>query len=457
MAKSKGKILIVDDDEYVLLSIKLLMEQQYETVTTTFTPQQIPALLDRHTYDAVLLDMNFRKGDTASTEGLFWLRKIKATHPETQVILMTAYGEIDLAVEAMKEGAIDFVAKPWENEKLNATVANAVALSTEKRNVKQLKSKQRTISSAIDSQYPTLVGHSASIQNILKVVDKVSGTHADVLILGENGTGKEVLARTIHRNSTRAEEVFISVDLGSLSDTLFESELFGHKKGAFTDAKEDRLGRIEAAHGGTLFLDEIGNLSAGLQSKLLSFLQSRQVVRVGTNHPVEVDVRVICATNSDLHSLVKEGQFREDLLYRINTVEITMPPLRERPEDVPMLAEYFFNLFCRKYQKQIQPLDDRVTKLLQQNPWPGNIRELQHALERAVIMNDTGILSEVDFQNLKSAEAHPTDFDELNLEKVEAWAIRTAIKKHHGNVSHAARELGLSRGALYRRIERYGI
>lgn len=457
MSKSKGKILIVDDDEYVLLSIKLLMEQQYETVTTTFTPQQIPALLDRHTYDAVLLDMNFRKGDTASTEGLFWLRKIKATHPETQVILMTAYGEIDLAVEAMKEGAIDFVAKPWENEKLNATVANAVALSTEKRNVKQLKSKQRTISSAIDSQYPTLVGHSASIQNILKVVDKVSGTHADVLILGENGTGKEVLARTIHRNSTRAEEVFISVDLGSLSDTLFESELFGHKKGAFTDAKEDRLGRIEAAHGGTLFLDEIGNLSAGLQSKLLSFLQSRQVVRVGTNHPVEVDVRVICATNSDLHSLVKEGQFREDLLYRINTVEITMPPLRERPEDVPMLAEYFFNLFCRKYQKQIQPLDDRVTKLLQQNPWPGNIRELQHALERAVIMNDTGILSEVDFQNLKSAEAHPTDFDELNLEKVEAWAIRTAIKKHHGNVSHAARELGLSRGALYRRIERYGI
>ncbi|MGE0771145.1 MAG: sigma-54-dependent transcriptional regulator [Cyclobacteriaceae bacterium] len=457
MAKSKGKILIVDDDEYVLLSIKLLMEQQYETVTTTFTPQQIPALLDRHTYDAVLLDMNFRKGDTASTEGLFWLRKIKATHPETQVILMTAYGEIDLAVEAMKEGAIDFVAKPWENEKLNATVANAVALSTEKRNVKQLKSKQRTISSAIDSQYPTLVGHSASIQNILKVVDKVSGTHADVLILGENGTGKEVLARTIHRNSTRAEEVFISVDLGSLSDTLFESELFGHKKGAFTDAKEDRLGRIEAAHGGTLFLDEIGNLSAGLQSKLLSFLQSRQVVRVGTNHPVEVDVRVICATNSDLHSLVKEGQFREDLLYRINTVEITMPPLRERPEDVPMLAEYFFNLFCRKYQKQIQPLDDRVTKLLQQNPWPGNIRELQHALERAVIMNDTGVLSEVDFQNLKSAEAHPTDFDELNLEKVEAWAIRTAIKKHHGNVSHAARELGLSRGALYRRIERYGI
>lgn len=457
MAKSKGKILIVDDDEYVLLSLKLLIEQQYETVTTTFTPQQIPALLDRQAYDAVLLDMNFRKGDTASTEGLFWLRKIKATHPETQVILMTAYGEIDLAVEAMKEGAIDFVVKPWENEKLNATVANAVALSTEKRNVKQLKSKQRTISSAIDSQYPTLVGRSASIQNILKVVDKVSGTHADVLILGENGTGKEVLARTIHRNSTRADEVFISVDLGSLSDTLFESELFGHKKGAFTDAKEDRLGRIEAAHGGTLFLDEIGNLSAGLQSKLLSFLQSRQVVRVGTNHPVDVDVRVICATNSDLHSLVKEGQFREDLLYRINTVEITMPPLRERPEDVPLLAEYFFNFFCRKYQKQIQPLDDRVTKLLQQNPWPGNIRELQHALERAVIMNDTGLLSEADFQNPKSEAVHPADFDELNLEKVEAWAIRTAIKKHHGNVSHAAKELGLSRGALYRRIERYGI
>lgn len=457
MAKKSGKILIVDDDEYVLLSIKMLLEQQYATVVTTFTPQQIPALMDRNGFDVVLLDMNFRQGDTSSNEGLFWLRKIISDYPETQVILMTAYGEINLAVETIKEGACDFVVKPWENEKLTATVSNAIALSNEKKKVRQLKSRQKIISSSIDSQYPPIIGNSEQITTILKTAEKVSGTNADVLILGDNGTGKEVLARTIHRQSNRADEVFINVDLGSLSDLLFESELFGHKKGAFTDAKEDRIGRIEAAHGGTLFLDEIGNLAPGLQSKMLSFLQSRQITRVGSNEPVEVDVRVICATNSDLHKLVKAGEFREDLLYRINTVEITMPPLRERPDDIPLLADHFLKVFSRKYQKQIGALGKEVVEVLKRYPWPGNIRELQHAMERAVIMNDSGELAAHDFRFQPSDRERSADFDDLNLEKVEAWAIRTAIRKHNGNVSHAAKELGLSRGSLYRRIQRYGI
>ncbi|MEQ8424756.1 MAG: sigma-54 dependent transcriptional regulator, partial [Cyclobacteriaceae bacterium] len=272
-----------------------------------------------------------------------------------------------------------------------------------------------------------------------------------------NGTGKEVIARNIHRKSNRADEVFISVDLGSLSEQLFESELFGHKKGAFTDAKEDRTGRIEAANGGTLFLDEIGNLSPSLQSKLLTFLQSRQITKVGTNDAIDVDVRIICATNCDLVSLVREGKFREDLLYRINTVELTIPPLRERPLDTVLLAQYYLTIFNKKYQKNITELDESVAKHLQKHLWPGNVRELQHAIERAVIMNENGSFSVNDFHFLLNENTNKASFENYNLEKVEAWAIKNAIKKHNGNISHAAKELGLSRGALYRRMQRYDI
>jgi len=457
MAKSNSKILIADDDEMVLLSLKLLLEQKYSEIHTTNDPKRIPALARQINFDVALLDMNFRQGDTSSTEGLFLLRHMVEHHPETQVILMTAYGEIQLAVEAIKEGARDFIVKPWENEKLQTTIANAISLSTEKKKVRQLQSKQKTISAALDSQYPAIVGESSAMQEILQMVEKISSTDADVLILGENGTGKEVIARNIHRKSHRANEVFISVDLGALSEQLFESELFGHKKGAFTDAKEDRTGRIEAAMGGTLFLDEIGNLSLPLQSKLLTFLQSRQITKVGTNDPVNVDVRIICATNCNLQNLVKDGAFREDLLYRINTVELTIPPLRERPDDIPLLVKHYLNSFSKKYQKNISAIDKKVEEHLQKHHWPGNVRELQHAIERAVIMNESGYFSVSDFQFLSSDNSSNTSFDNYNLEIVEAWAIKKAIKKHGGNISHAAKELGLSRGSLYRRMQRYGI
>ncbi|MEZ4947384.1 MAG: sigma-54 dependent transcriptional regulator [Cyclobacteriaceae bacterium] len=457
MAKSNAKILIADDDDMVLLSIKLLLEQKYTEIHTTNDPKRIPSLARQINFDVALLDMNFRQGDTSSTEGLFLLRHLVENHPETQVILMTAFGEIQLAVEAIKEGAMDFIVKPWENEKLQTTIANAVSLSTEKRKVRQLQSKQRTITAAVDSQYPAIIGNATPMREILQMVDKISGTDADILILGENGTGKEVIARNIHRKSNRADEVFISVDLGALSELLFESELFGHKKGAFTDAKEDRVGRIEAANGGTLFLDEIGNLSLPLQSKLLTFLQSRQITRVGTNNPIDVDVRIICATNCNLQKLVKQNQFREDLLYRINTVEITIPPLRERSDDILLLSNHYLKSYSKKYQKNISPIDNTLESHLQKHNWPGNVRELQHAIERAVIMNESGALTINDFQFLSPDNNKNPTFDNYNLEAVEAWAIKNAIKKHHGNISHAAKELGLSRGSLYRRMQRYGI
>lgn len=456
MSKSNAKILIADDDEMVLLSIKLLLEQKYKEVHVTTDPKRIPSLARQVNFDVALLDMNFRQGDTSSTEGLFLLRHMVEHHPETQVVLMTAYGEIQLAVEAIKEGALDFIVKPWENEKLQTTIANAVSLCTEKRKVRQLQSKQKTITSAFDSQYPPIIGNSSAMKEILNMVKKISETDADILILGENGTGKEVIARNIHRKSNRSEEVFISVDLGALSELLFESELFGHKKGSFTDAKEDRIGRIEAANGGTLFLDEIGNLSLPLQSKLLTFLQSRQITRVGTNVPIDVDVRIICATNGNLQQLVKENKFREDLLYRINTVELIVPPLRERADDIPLLAKYYLEVFSKKYQKKIASIEEAET-LLQKHNWPGNVRELQHAIERAVIMNEGGNFTTHDFQFLSSDNKNTPTFDNYNLERVEEWAIKNAIKKHSGNISHAANELGLSRGSLYRRMQRYGI
>lgn len=457
VSKTNATILIVDDDEFVLLSLKLLLEQQYRHVITTSDPNRIPALADQFNPNLILLDMNFRQGDTSSNEGLFWLRHILKHYEDTQVILMTAYGEIQVAVGAIKEGAFDFIVKPWDNDNIQTNISNAISLGREKREVRTLRSRQKTLSSAIDSQYPRLIGESTAIQEIQNTIDKVSGTDADILILGENGTGKEVIARNIHRQSHRASEVFISVDLGSLSESLFESELFGHKKGAFTDAKEDRVGRIEAANGGTLFLDEIGNLSLQLQSKLLTFLQSRKITRVGTNTPIEVDVRIICATNCNLNQLVKEKKFREDLYFRINTVELVAPPLRERIVDIAILASHYLTQFSAKYQKRIKAINKIALESLQKYAWPGNVRELQHAIERAVIMNENGTLDAKDFHFLSADNNEAPYFDNYNLEKVEAWAIRRAIKKHEGNISHVAKELGLSRGALYRRLERYGI
>jgi len=457
MAKVPGNILLVDDDEFVLLSIKLLLEQHYTSVKTTNNPERIPSLFDKESIDVVVLDMNFRHGDTTGNQGRFWLKKILSLSPETQIILVTAYADINVAVESIKEGALDFIVKPWQNEKLLSTVKTAYLMSQEKRKVKQLKSQQKSLVSALDQRYEPLIGESSSMTSIKKVIEKIAPTEANVLILGQNGTGKEVIAREIHRHSSRSEGIFMTVDVGSLSGSLFESELFGHKKGSFTDAKEDRIGRFEAAAGGTLLLDEIGNLSLPLQAKLLTILQHKQVIRLGTNTPIDLDVRILCATNCDLPALAKEGKFREDLLYRINTVEITLPPLHDRIDDIPLIAEHFLHRFSQKYQKSHLKLSDKTIAYLQKYHWPGNIRELQHALERAVIMSEGKELEPEDFGSMQKQSGNDLTLDDFNLEKLEAWAIRKAIAKHGGNISHAAEELGLSRGALYRRIETYGI
>ncbi|MDX1628118.1 MAG: sigma-54 dependent transcriptional regulator [Fulvivirga sp.] len=457
MPKTKAKILIVDDDDMVLLSAQLLLEQQYTEVIKINNPMQIEEAFKERSYDIVLLDMNFKQGETSGEEGLYWLKQIKTMSPDTNVVLMTAYGELDVAVEAMKEGATDFIVKPWQNEKLLATIQTAYKLGQQEQKVKQLEGREKIISSDISSHFE-MIGNSHEMNEIRKIIEKVAKTDAEVLILGENGTGKEVAARAIHQNSLRAEEVFISVDLGSIPENLFESELFGHKKGAFTDAKEERIGRFEAASGGTLFLDEIGNLSPNLQTKLLTALQNKKITKVGTNEPVEVDVRVICATNSDIKNLVQEDKFREDLLYRINTVEMEVPPLRDRIDDIPLLANHFLNKYASKYHKQGAKLSEEALGILKKYHWPGNIRELQHAIERSVIMLEGNEITASDFRFLKKDDSsYQAEFEDYNLEHIEAWAIHKAIKKHNGNVSHAAKELGLSRGALYRRMDKYNI
>lgn len=456
MQKQQGKILIVDDDAYVALSLKMYLEQHFQHVTTIHLPDKIPSELQKLDIDVVLLDMNFQQGESSGKEGMKWLRKIVDLSPDTSVILMTAYGDINLAVDAIKEGASDFLVKPWQNEKLLATVNTAHKLNQEKRTVKHLRSKQKYITN-LNNQYADFIGQSDEMKHVYRQIEKVAVTDANVLILGANGTGKELVAKALHKNSHRYEEVFITVDLGAVSETLFESELFGHKKGAFTDAKEDRIGRFEAASGGTIFLDEIGNLTLPLQAKLLTVLQNRTITRLGTNEPVDIDVRVICATNGDINKMVKEGAFREDLFYRINTVAMQIPTLKERIDDIPLLVEHFLKTYCKKYQKEGIRIPEYVIKKLQDYQWPGNIRELQHAIERSVIMSDGGELQSGDFLFLIQDESSSPTIDNYNLEGLEEWAVKNAIKKHRGNISHAAKELGLSRGAMYRRMEKYGL
>ena len=457
MSKIPGKVLIIDDDQYITISLKMLLEEHFKMVITEKNPEKIPFLLNKSDYDVIILDMNFQQGETSGKEGLKWLRVIKNSANPANVIIITACGDVNIAVQAIKEGALDFVTKPWQNEKLLTTVQAAYKLTQEKKRVKHLKSQQKIITSSIDHQFSNIIGQSGVMQAVFKTMQKISKTNASVLILGENGTGKEMVARAIHRQSDRSQEVFIGVDLGAIAENLFESELFGHKKGAFTDAKEDRIGRFEAANGGTIFLDEIGNLSLNLQAKLLSVLQSRMITRVGSNEPVMVDVRVICATNGNIYKMIKEHTFREDLLYRINTVEITLPPLRDRMEDIPLLSTHFLNSYSQKYQKPNLKIPEYVMKKLQKYNWPGNIRELQHALERAVIMCEGNALQSADFTFFDKEGQEEMEMENYNLEKLEAWAIKNAIRKHHGNISHAANELGLSRGALYRRMEKYDL
>lgn len=387
MLKDSGNILVVDDDADVLHTAQLILEPHFDKVVIAEKPELISDLMLIHDFDVIVLDMNFSFGQTSGTEGLFWLRKILTLNPEAHVLMNTAYGDIKLAVDAMKEGAIDFLVKPWEKAKLLASVQSVYELSQAKKENKNLRSKTKILSDEIDQQFPSLTSSAQSMKPVFEMINNVAETDANVLILGENGTGKEIVARMIHRKSKRNENDFINVDLGSISESLFESELFGHQKGAFTDARENRLGRFEIATKGTLFLDEIGNIALPQQAKLLAAIQNREIYRVGSSKPIKINIRLISATNKPIHQIVARDEFRQDLLYRINTVEISLPPLRQRKEDIPILAGHFLEVFKKKYQKENQYLTLDAYKKLQQYSWPGNIRELQHIIERVVILN----------------------------------------------------------------------
>jgi len=451
-----GKILMVDDDEDVLLAAKMLLKKQSHHVIIEKNPNKIPFLLNNDTYDVILLDMNFSKDITSGKEGFYWLEKILEKDPQSVVILITAFGDVEMAVKALKQGATDFVLKPWQNEKLIATISTAIRLRQSYSEVDKLRKAKEMLEEQIGKPFGEIIGESSAIKEVFGLVEKVAKTDANVLILGENGTGKELIARAIHQRSLRKDSSFVSVDMGAITETLFESELFGHKKGAFTDAREDRPGRFELANGGTLFLDEIGNLSMSLQSKLLSALQSRQVTRVGSNQAIPVDIRLICATNMPLHQMVKDGTFRQDLLYRINTVEIKVPPLGDRVEDIALLAQHYLNHYARKYHKPVNTISSGAMDKLKRYPWPGNIRELQHSMERAVIMTDSSSLQESDFLFSRPVSSSAS-LETLNLDEVEKAAIVKALNLYSGNISKAADELGLTRASLYRRMEKYGL
>ncbi len=456
MSKKTGNILIVDDNEDLLLAARLFLKQHFYLVHTENDPEKIPTLLQNENYDVILLDMNFTMDSTSGVEGFMWLDRILQSDPSMVVILITAFGDVEMAVKAVKAGAVDFVLKPWQNEKLLATISSALNLRYSRLEVDKLRSQQQQLSKDIDQRYHDMIGVSPAMQHVFATIDKVAPTDADVLILGENGTGKELVARALHRQSKSAAEVFISVDMGAIAETLFESELFGHMRGAFTDAREDRPGRFELASGGTLFLDEIGNLSLAMQAKLLSVLETRKVTRLGSSKSREIDIRLICATNMPIYEMVAQNEFRQDLLYRMNTVEINLPALNERREDIPLLVDYFMKMFSRKYQKAITGVSAPAMKKLEKYKWPGNIRELRHTLERAIILADTSMLQPMDFLFPESEkETEGVVFDNYNLEDVEKTVIRKALKKHEGNISHAAKELGLTRTSLYRRMEKY--
>lgn len=465
------RVLIVDDDEDILVAARLMLKREGILCHTEPRPDRIPQLLKDGTFDAVLLDMNFAIGANTGREGFQWLKRIVEIDPTLSVVLITAYGDVGTAVEAMKQGAADFVLKPWQNERLVATLSSALKLTASKREAQQSAATTKELASAVMDGTPnTIVGSAPAMARIFALLDRAAPTEANVLILGENGTGKEVIAREIHRRSKRRDQVFVSVDLGSVSESLFESELFGHKKGAFTDAKEDRVGRLVAANGGTLFLDEIGNLPLYLQSKLLSVLEQRVVIPVGGTRPVPIDVRLVSATNMPLDQLGREDVFRQDLLYRINTVELHLPPLRDRADDIPALIDHFVAIYARKYNMAVKKVSPAALPRLVAWRWPGNVRALRHAVERAMILSAGPTLEAEDFSlpstagqaplAAPAADAAPAGtlvLDTLDLEAVEREAIRKALSKHQGNISHAAQDLGITRASLYRRMEKHGL
>lgn len=453
----KGKILIADDNEELLIAFRFFLSKHFEQIDTIKNPNRIPEYLRKESYDIILLDMNFTAGVNTGNEGIYWMKQILEKDPTASVVLITAYGDVELAVNAMKEGAADFIQKSWDEKKILSSILSAYHLRLSKLRIEKLEQKQKHLSDAIDRDFNQVIGQSLAMQNVFQMIDKVAKTEANVLILGENGTGKEVIAREIHRKSDRTNEVFVSVDIGALQENLFESELFGHVKGAFTDAKEDRPGRFEIASGGTLFLDEIGNLPISLQAKLLTAIQNKEVYRIGSNKPVPVDIRLICATNKMPEEMIEEGNFREDLLYRINTITINLPPLRERNDDILLLAQFFLKKYSEKYNKLNLKFSSTTCNKLKEHPWQGNVRELKHTIEKAVILCDgNSILNHHCWPDGEQKSNKPMA-KSLNLDENEKVIIEKAIQKYKGNISSAAKELGINRSTLYKKMEKYGI
>jgi DNA-binding NtrC family response regulator len=451
----EGKLLIADDNKGIRDALQILLQHEFMLVKTISGPNLLMSELASNNYDLVLLDMNFKAGINTGNEGIFWLGEIKKKYPHIEVVLITAYGDVELAVKSLKKGATDFVLKPWDNSKLIATLQAAYRLRKSNAEIVALKSRESLLKSETSKNKPIITGKSQSMQNVMQVVRKIANTDANILITGENGTGKELIAKEIHLLSSRNTELFVLVDLSALTETLFESELFGHKKGAFTNAYEDKTGRFVLADNGTLFLDEIGNIPLGLQSKLLTVLQTRSVTPVGSNAEIPVDIRLISATNKSLPVMIANNQFRQDLLYRMNTIQIHLPPLRERTEDINDLVSYFLDLYGRKYNKPGLRMQDEALDKLRKYSWPGNIRELQHAIEKAVILTEQDKLVPRDFffggENSGMLNATET------LEEMERKMIISALKRNAQNQSNTAEQLGITRQTLYNKIKKYGL
>lgn len=450
-------LLIADDNKGVLEALKLVLEDDFDEIITVSNPNTIPGLVERERFDVYLLDMNFSGSQHTGNEGLYWMNRIREADPEAVVVFITAYGDVNLAVKAVKTGAFDFILKPWDNHKLRITLRAASAYRKSILDLKKASGKEELLKKTLSEQFPLIKGKSATMDKIYELIGKVAPTEADVLILGENGTGKEVIAREIHRLSKRRDEIFLSADIASLSASLLESELFGHKKGSFTDAREDHVGKFESASGGTLFLDEIGNLSLSHQAKLLSVLQTRTITPVGSSKSVPVDIRLICATNTNLEQKIKEGLFREDLFYRINTVTISLPPLRERQEDIRALCRYYLDLYGRKYGKPGLKIRDETMEKLQKCPWKGNVRELRHSIEKAVILSDSVVLGDPDFQLFSLGDTSNTTSGLQSLDEIEKMAVSRAIAHHKGNLTRVARSLKISRQTLYNKMKKHGL
>lgn len=456
MTLKRGRILIADDNEDILFTLKMLLRPIAETITVTTDPRELLPILSRTHHDVILLDMNFRSDAVSGREGFRWLEEILKLDPKAVVIFITAYADTEKAVLAIKQGATDFIAKPWQNDKMIATVSAALQLSFSRTEVESLKEQKEAL--AAPSPEPTrIIGESAAMQAIFQTIRKLADTDANLLLLGENGTGKDLIARYVYEQSPRKNGIYVPIDLGSIPETLFESELFGYEKGAFTDARKNKPGRLEVASGGTLFLNEIGNLSLPLQAKLLSVIEQRKSSRLGATASYPVDVRLICATNTDLYTAIDNGQFRQDLLYRINTIEIRIPPLRERGNDLFLLADHFLQHYRKKYKKEVRTISKEARKRMQLYHWPGNVRELEHTIERAVILSGSSTLTPDDFMLRTALQEQPSEKERYNLERQERETIDEVLRLCAGNITVAAEMLGITRTSLYRRIEKYGL